>query len=105
MTTVTLQRSTLPRLTANGNELDLSPDCFGEVLEARHEMTRRLAAEGHLDARFPHEEAVAGADTTVKFHAELAIGNEPLMRVLDSGPMMEFYERYFNAMCHTSRAA
>lgn len=127
MTTATLQSSTLPRLTASGHELDLSPECFGElrssidivddsaalsqrmeedgylflpgylnrdeVLEARHVMTSRLAAEGHLDARFSHEEAVASPDTTVKFHPELAVGNEPLMRVLYSGRMIELYER------------
>jgi hypothetical protein len=127
MTTATLQSPISSRLTSNGHELDLSPECFGElrssidivddgealrqrmgeegylylpdflnrdeVLQARYVMTNRLAAEGHLDARFPHEEAVASADTTVKFHPELAVGNEPLMRVLYSGPMMQFYER------------
>jgi hypothetical protein len=59
-------------------------------------MTSRLATEGHLDLRYPHEESVASSDTTVKFHPNLALGNEPLMRVLYSGPMMEFYERFFD---------
>ncbi len=64
-----------------------------QVLDARHVCTQRLAAEGHLDAEFPHEESVASRDTTVKFHPDLARDNAPLMKVLYAGRMMEFYER------------
>jgi len=64
-----------------------------EVLQARHEMTRRLAAEGQLDLRFPHEESIAASGSTVKFHPDLAKGNAPLQQVLYSGRMIEFYER------------
>jgi hypothetical protein len=64
-----------------------------EVLAARLEMLTRLAREGHLDENFPIEDAIASPQTTVKFHPDLAKGNAPLMRVLYSGAMIEFYEK------------
>jgi hypothetical protein len=66
-----------------------------EVLAARTEMLQRLAREGHLDARFSLDEAVAAPSSEIKFHPDLAKGNEPLMRVLYSGAMIAFYEKLF----------
>lgn len=64
------------------------------VLEARAEITRRLAEDGHLDPAFPPLEAVASKDSRLKFKPDLADGNEPLGRLLYAGRMMEFYTRF-----------
>ncbi|HEX8834788.1 MAG TPA: phytanoyl-CoA dioxygenase family protein [Abditibacteriaceae bacterium] len=117
--------STLPQLSSCGQELDTSPEAFGElrdssdvahdfnalrermaedgylyvpgylnraeVLEARHHIVTRLAADGHIDTSHPIMDAVATPGTGVNFEPHLANNNEALMKVLYDGPMMEFY--------------
>jgi hypothetical protein len=124
----TTDTKTAPRLTAQGLELDTSPECFGLlqssmdiigdtgalrermlesgylylpgyldrelVLEARKSVTDRLAAEGLTDPSYLPDEAVALPDSGLKFKPDLAHDNEPLHRLLYSGRMMEFYERF-----------
>ncbi|WP_049822970.1 hypothetical protein [Thermobaculum terrenum] len=62
------------------------------VLEARHNITERLAQEGLIDPNYPAEEAVAAPGLDLAFKPDLAHDNEPLHRLLYSGKMMEFYE-------------
>ncbi len=64
-----------------------------EVLEARREVTRRLEAEGHLEPGFPAMESIARKDSRLAFKPDLANANAPLLKLLYSGRMMEFYER------------
>ena len=79
-----------------------------EVLEARREVTRRLAEYGFLtpgtdplDAIAPPREAVGAADAGSETGRSnfmpdlLAEKNAALMRVLYSGPLMEFFESFF----------
>ena len=65
------------------------------VRAARRSLTDRLAAEGHLDTTFPIEDAVARPGTELIFRPDLALHNPTLDRVLYSGPMMDFYARFF----------
>jgi len=65
-----------------------------EVLDARREVTRRLAEQGCLDASSDPMEAVARKDYTGKFKPELARDNPALEKVLYEGPMMTFFERF-----------
>jgi hypothetical protein len=64
------------------------------VLEARKSITDKLAAEGLTDPDHPSDEAVALPDSGLTFKPDLAHDNEPLHRLLYSGRMMEFYERF-----------
>jgi hypothetical protein len=120
---------TLPRLTARGCELDLSPETFGalessshllddaaalrakmqaagylflpgylnreDVLQARAEVAARLEREGVLDPQFPREELIARRDAAFAMRPDLVKGNAPLLKVLHSGPMIAFYEKFF----------
>lgn len=61
------------------------------VLEARAEMTRRLAEEGHLEPGTPPSAAVARQGSPLKFKPDLALGNAPLHALLYSGRMMDFF--------------
>lgn len=64
-----------------------------DVQDARWECLRRLSDAGQLHPDFPLEDAVAAPDTSVQFAPELALGNAPLLKVLYSGAMIQFYER------------
>lgn len=66
-----------------------------EVLEARGEIVRRLAERGCLDPDSPPVEAVALPGERRYFMPDLAEGNEPLLRVLYEGPMMDLFRRFF----------
>jgi len=66
-----------------------------DVVEARTVITDRLAAQGLLDPSHPAGEAVACPGADLMFRPDLAADNAPLDRVLYSGPMMEFYARFF----------
>jgi len=65
-----------------------------EVLEARAVITDRLAAEGALVSGTPPIEAIVRAGIDFKFRPDLARDNAPLDRLLYSGRMMAFYERF-----------
>ena len=67
-----------------------------EVIDARREVTDRLAAGGHLDLNFDPIDAVAAADYHKKFMIELAINNRPLLKLLYEGRMMEIFRRLFD---------
>ena len=64
-----------------------------EVLEARREITARLAAYGALDLDRPVMDAVAAPANGSGFTPEAAQDNAALERVLYRGRMMELYER------------
>jgi hypothetical protein len=68
-------------------------DC-DQVLEARYEITRRLAEKGLLDPARPHIEAVARPGVRVSFRPDLARENPPLLRLLYSGRVMDFYRQF-----------
>ncbi len=65
-----------------------------QVLDARLEMLKKLAATGHLHPDHPLQDGVARADFDHPFMPELAKDNAPLLKVLYDGPMMAFYERF-----------
>lgn len=66
-----------------------------EVLEARREVLRRLADKGIVDDE-NHDlmEGIVRPEHASTFAPDLAKNNEPLMKVLYDGPMMQFYERF-----------
>src|SRR5438876_2257182 len=66
------------------------------VLEARREMTRRLAAEGHLEPGTDPMDAVAKKDSTVHFKPDLAINNQPLLSLLYSGRLMDWFDTFLS---------
>ena len=65
------------------------------VLDARREITARLAAAGALDPAHPAMDSVAAPQGGKDFSPETAERNPALERVLYSGRMMELYERLF----------
>ena len=65
-----------------------------EVLDARRELTVRLAAKGFLDPRFPAMEAVAAENTQSPWGIGLEVANHPLSKVLYSGRLMEFFSTF-----------
>jgi hypothetical protein len=66
-----------------------------EVLAAREEVLRRLAAEGIVDdTNHPLMDGVVLPKATNAFAPNLAKDNPPLMKVLYEGPMMAFYESF-----------
>jgi hypothetical protein len=65
------------------------------VLDARREITSRLAGYDVLDPQFPVIDAVPRADAKYNFSNHgLAGKNPPLQRLLYTGAMIEFYERF-----------
>ncbi len=66
-----------------------------EVMVARAEVLRRLAADGIVDdENHPLMEGVVRPKKTNTFAPNLAADNPPLMKVLYEGPMMAFYEAF-----------
>ncbi len=65
-----------------------------EVLAARRVCAQRLAAQGQLDTAHDIMDCVAAPGANTGFMAELAHGNDALMRVLydAGGAMMRFFE-------------
>jgi hypothetical protein len=66
----------------------------GEVLEARREMTGRLAGQGILDPEADPMDGIMARDRRVTFMPELAKGNAPLAKVVYDGAMMEFFNLF-----------
>jgi Phytanoyl-CoA dioxygenase (PhyH) len=67
-----------------------------EVLEGRQEMVNRLAAKGRLKPGTDPMDAIASTDNQTGFDPELAKGNQPLMKVLYDGAMMQFWAEFFD---------
>ncbi len=65
-----------------------------QVLRARDTVAARLRAGGHLDPDCPSMECVARPGSKLSFQPELAKDNPELFKVLYTGPMMEFFERF-----------
>jgi ectoine hydroxylase-related dioxygenase (phytanoyl-CoA dioxygenase family) len=65
-----------------------------EVLASRRVVTDRLAAEGLIDTGYPADEAVALPESRLRFKPDVALDNVPLHRLLYSGRMIAFYERF-----------
>jgi hypothetical protein len=65
-----------------------------EVFDARRAITDKLAARGALDPRFPSIEAVAHPAYTATPGHDLAQKVPALERLLYTGPMMQFFERF-----------
>jgi len=64
-----------------------------EVLEARAEITRRLAGHGLLDENYPAIEAVSKPGAVSPSFDVLTENNRPLKRLLYAGRMMALHER------------
>jgi Phytanoyl-CoA dioxygenase (PhyH) len=64
------------------------------VFEARAAIVERLAEQGALEPGTPPMEAIAREGARFAFRPDLAIGNEPLHRLLYDGRMIAFYERF-----------
>lgn len=64
------------------------------VLDARREMLDRLNAEGALDPGAPLMDGVLRDGLQNSLRIDLAKDNEPLRRVLYTGPMIEFFESF-----------
>ncbi|MBI2505199.1 MAG: phytanoyl-CoA dioxygenase family protein [Candidatus Latescibacteria bacterium] len=65
-----------------------------QVAAARQEVMDRLQAAGILDGRYPAFEGVVKPDHTISFMPQLAKGNQPLMKLLYEGAMMDFYRNF-----------
>lgn len=66
------------------------------VLAARAEITAELEACGWLDPNYPREQLIAGTQNITRTNPDLAAKSKALKQVLYSGPMMEFYARFFD---------
>jgi hypothetical protein len=64
------------------------------VMDARAEMTRRLAKEGHLERGTDPINAIAKEGSTVQFKPDLAHKNRPLLLLLYDGRLMEWFESF-----------
>lgn len=65
-----------------------------QVIEARREITRRLAAAGCLHPDHDPMEAVTRPDYQNSFRADIPKDNPSMHRVLYEGRMIEFYDRF-----------
>lgn len=65
----------------------------GQVMDARAELTRRLAAHGALDDNYPAIDAISKPGVKGPGFDELTTGNAPLKKLLYTGRMMALYER------------
>jgi len=67
-----------------------------DVLAARGEIVRRLAAEGVLEPGTAPMDAILAKGRHNSFRPDLTEQNAPLQRLLYTGRMMEFYECFFD---------
>lgn len=66
-----------------------------EVMAARQEITHRLARTGLLDLNHPTIEAIAKPGEVLRIgFRDLTVGNQPLLKVLYDGAMMNFFTRF-----------
>ncbi len=68
-----------------------------EVLEAGHELYRRIAAAGQLHPDCPPEEGIARPGLSVLAAHDEGRHNPPLERVVFGAPMLAVFERIFDA--------
>ncbi len=68
-----------------------------QVLNARREMTARLAAEQLLDPAHDPMEAIVHPGANVAFRPDLALDNPALHRLLYSGPMIDIMQIIIDA--------
>jgi hypothetical protein len=66
-----------------------------EVLGARASLTNRLAETGVLDPAYPTMEAVCKPGSGYVFKPEITQGNTEVQRLLYSGRLVEFYEKFY----------
>lgn len=65
------------------------------VMEARASVCQKLSQQGLLDPSRPVNDAVWNKDKIVKFKPEYANGNPLVERLLYSGEMISFFDRFF----------
>ena len=65
-----------------------------EVLEARREILRRLAAEGHLDPAADLMLGQLNLAAKLAFRPDLTQNNAPLAKILYDGPLMAFFAKF-----------
>jgi hypothetical protein len=65
-----------------------------DVLDARREVMERLSALGALHEHYPLLEGVYNPGGKTGGMYDFTLNNPPLMKVLYSGPMIAFYERF-----------
>ena len=82
------------RMTADGYLLLHGYLDRDQVIEARLDLLQRLADEGALDSGHPVAEGVMKPSIEVNFSPEIAVDNPALDRVLYSGLMIDFFERF-----------
>ena len=82
------------RMTADGYLLLHGYLDRDQVIEARLDLLQRLADEGALDSGHPVAEGVMKPSIEVNFSPEIAVDNPSLDRVLYSGLMIDFFERF-----------
>ena len=68
-----------------------------EVLEAGHELYRRIAAAGQLHPDYPTEEGIAAPGVSVLAAHDAGRHNPPLERVVFGARMLAVFERIFDA--------
>jgi hypothetical protein len=66
-----------------------------EVLGARASLANRLAETGVLDPAFPTMDAVCKPGSGYVFKPEITQGNAEVQRLLYSGRLVEFYEKFY----------
>jgi hypothetical protein len=66
-----------------------------DVLAARASLTERLGAAGVLDPAFPTIDGVCVPGSGYVFKPEITDGNEEVQRLLYSGRLTEFYEKFY----------
>jgi len=68
-----------------------------QVMAARMSSLERLAEKGIFEDGFPLEEAILKPGQVLRSAQDVPIGNEPLLELLYSGRMIEFYEHFLGA--------
>ena len=68
-----------------------------KVMAARTSSLERLAEKGIFEESYPLEEAILKPGQVLRSAQDVAIDNEPLLGLLYSGRMIEFYEHFFGA--------
>jgi hypothetical protein len=66
-----------------------------EVLAARASLTERLGAAGVLDPAYPAIDGVCVPGSGYVFKPEITDGNEEVQRLLYSGRLTDFYEKFY----------
>ncbi|MDX2226362.1 MAG: phytanoyl-CoA dioxygenase family protein [Verrucomicrobiae bacterium] len=65
-----------------------------QILEGRRVLCERLASSGYLHPDHPLIDGVCNTDKIAYFMPDLTKDNQPLLKVLYTGAMMDFYSRF-----------